>query len=348
MAAQYQDYYQILQVDRKASTDDIQRAYRKLAREYHPDVNKTPDAEKKFKQISEAYEVLKDEQKRKLYDQLGSNWKDGQDFRPPPGWAGAGAGGRGGARSRSASARPGGVPDGFETGGADFSEFFESLFGQGRGGMGGFSGMDGFEGQGFGGMGGGSGTRTRRPRQGASHEAEITISLADAFQRATRSVGLTWTDENGQQTSKTYDVKVPAGVADGSVIRLAGQGAPGIAGGPPGDLLITLRFAPDPSFRVEAGSSNLFTTLPITPWEAALGAKVPVRTLDQEVVIAVPAGSQSGQKLRIRSKGLPMKSGEHADLLVELKIVVPKTVTDQERALFEELGKVSNFSPRGA
>jgi curved DNA-binding protein len=350
MTAKYQDYYQTLGVARTASAEEIQRAYRKLAREYHPDVNKSPEAERKFKELSEAYEVLKDEQKRKLYDQLGSNWKAGQDFDPSRAGGAGGAGGWGAGRARTwSSSRGHHAPGGFE-GTGDFSEFFESLFGgHGVGGVG-FGGM-GAGAAGSGGSmhdfdleeftrqasrGGGASAahgRARRPRQGQTHEVELTISLADAFHRATREVALRTTDAQGATSTRTYQVKIPAGVEDGSVIRLGGQGGAGSHGGEAGDLHLRIRFAPDPVFRREPGSQNLVVTLPISPWEAALGAKLPVRTLDSDVLITIPPGSQSGQKLRIRGKGLPNKSGDHADLLVELKIVVPRSLSADERVL---------------
>lgn len=344
MAAKYEDYYKTLGVERTASQDEIQKAYRRLARELHPDVNKAPDAERKFKGLSEAYEVLKDPEKRKLYDQLGSNWKAGQDFRPPPDWSGRTAWNTGNRRSTHA-------PDfgsmGGGGGGADFSEFFESLFG-GVGARGGID-FDEFAAGGGGGRGGGPRTHARRapiPRPGQTYEAEITVSLADAYHGATRHVSLSVESDQSGSTTKTYDVRIPPGVRDASVIRLAGQGGAGFNGGPTGDLLITIRLAPDPRFRVEPDSQNLLTTLPVSPWEAALGAKITVPTIDQEVLVTIPPGSQSGQKLRIRAKGLPKKSGEHADLIVELKIVVPKSLTDEEKALYEQLARVSNFDPR--
>lgn len=357
MTAKYQDYYEILGVQRSATGEEIQRAYRKLAREFHPDVNKSPEAEKRFKQIGEAYEVLKDPQKRKMYDQLGSNWKAGQDFDPSTvggAWGGRAGGGSGGRRVWTSSGGSGGMGG---MGGADFSEFFEALFGQGGFGAGGIDFEEMARGAGAAGGAGGArshaahGHRAARSggaRQGATHEADITISLADAYHRATRSVTLETTDAHGQTSSRTYDVRIPPGVEDGTVIRLSGQGGAGAHGGAAGDLLLRLHFAPDASFRVEPGTQNLVTTVAVAPWEAALGGKVSVRTLDQDVLVTIPAGSQSGQKLRIRGKGLPNKNGEHADLLVELKIVVPRTLNDEERRLYEELARVSNFRAREA
>lgn len=339
MTAKYQDYYQSLGVSRGASEDDIKRAFRKLAREFHPDVNKAPSAEARFKEINEAYEVLSDPEKRKLYDQLGANWKAGQDFRPPPGW------------HPGASGRPRGAPGGAgpDAGGgaADFSEFFESLFGgmgdMGGGGFGGFSGDDFAEA-----MRGSRGRAGRaRSRQGETHEAEVTVPLSDAYRGGTRQITLETTDARGRSSSKTYDVRIPAGTTDGSVIRLSGQGGAGAGGGPSGDLLLRIRIAPDPRFRLDQDSRHdLHTVVPLAPWEAVLGAKVNVASLDGDLTLTVPAGAQSGQKLRIRGHGLPKKGGERGDLYAELRVVVPKSPLPDEKALYEQLARVSNFDPR--
>lgn len=341
MAVKYQDYYQVLGVKRDATQDEIQRAYRKLARQYHPDVNKEPGAEERFKQISEAYTVLKDPETRRRYDQLGANWKAGEDFRPPPGWQSAGR------RSRAGAGGGGFRVEGFDPqdfGG--FSDFFEAIFG-GRAGP--FGGMGGAaRAGGMGGMGGMGGTGFRTERPGQTHEGEITITLEDAYRGAKRQITLETQEPDAagrmQRTTRTYDVKIPPGVTDGSVIRLAGQGGPGIGGGEPGDLLLKVRVAPDPRFRVQ--DYDLITTLPIAPWEAALGAKAPVPTLDGEAIVTIPPGSQSGQKLRLRGKGLPKRGGGRGDLLAELRIVVPKELTPEERALMEKLAAASRFNPR--
>lgn len=327
MATKYQDYYKALGVERSASAEEIQRAYRSLARKYHPDVNKEPGAEARFKEISEAYEVLKDPKKRERYDALGANWQAGQEFRPPQGW------GAGNGHGRSAGAEPMG----------DFSDFFESLFGVQGGGFGvEFGGPFG-----VGGMGGsraGSGARAARPRAGADHEAEVSITLQDAIRGATRKIQLT--EESSGQT-RSYDVRIPAGVTDGSVIRLSGQGGPGRNGGAAGDLLLRVRLAPDRRYRIEPpGGHDLVTVAPITPSEAALGAKIDVQTPDGRVRVTVPPGSQSGQKLRIRGHGLAKRSGERGDLLAELKIVVPRDLTPAEREAYETLARVSTKNPR--
>ncbi|RMG41106.1 MAG: J domain-containing protein [Candidatus Dadabacteria bacterium] len=337
---QYQDYYSTLGVSRSASQDEIKKAYKKLARKYHPDINKEKDAEAKFKEINEAYEVLGDPEKRKLYDSLGSNWKAGQEFKPPPGFeelfkqhmGGAGRGGTfraspGGGFSFEFSGSPGGM--------GGFSDFFSSIFG----GLGGFGGADDLNGSFF-------QQRAQRPQKGQSVEAEITVSLEDAYRGATRQIALDFVSEsaNGQRirTPKKFKVKIPPGTKDGSVIRLKGQGAEGSAG--PGDLLLKVKIAPHPRYKLSG--SDIITTVPITPWEAALGGKINVQTLAGEVAVSVPAGSQSGQKLRLRGKGMPKKGGGHGDLLIELKIAVPKKLSAKERELFEKLSKESSFDPR--
>jgi len=338
MATKFQDYYQSLGVSREASSEEIQAAYRKLARKYHPDVNKEAGAEHRFKEIGEAYEVLKDPEKRKRYDALGANWKQGQEFRPPPGWQGAqGPGGfhtNFGGRSRRGGA--GGAGEA-----ADFSDFFESFFGGG----GGFTNDEFVDAM----RGGRSGARGRRNHalRGQTHEVDITIPLADAFHGAKRRIALASVDENGEETTKNYDVRIPPGVTNGSTIRLPGQGGEGAGGGPAGDLLLRVHIEADPHFRIDPDRKHdLIATLHVSPWEAALGAKVPLKTLDGEVILTLPAGSQSGQKLRIRGKGMPAKGGDRGDLYAEVKIVVPKTLTEEERKGFDELGKASQFNPR--
>lgn len=341
MTARYVDYYSSLGVKRDATQDEIQRAYRTAARKYHPDVNKEPEAQKKFQEIQEAYEVLKDAERRKRYDTLGADYKPGQEFRPPRGGAGSGwNAGPGGFRVNFGG--DGGPETAFS--GSNFSEFFESLFGNGA------SGFDPFSEAGPGssrGRGAGRGSRrhaeTRGPRRGADAEAELSISLADAAHRATKRVTLS--DSAGG--SRTLDVRIPAGVTDGAVIRLAGQGTPGANGGPAGDLLLRIRFAPDPRFRIDSSDpSMLIMSLPVAPWEAALGAKVPLRTLDSEIVVTIPPGTSSGQRLRIRGQGLPNKSGDRADLIAEVRIMVPRAIDSETRVLYEQLAAKSNFDPR--
>lgn len=322
MTAKFQDYYTSLGVSRTATAEEIQRAYRALARQYHPDVNKDPGAEARFKEVSEAYEVLKDPKKRERYDALGANWRAGEEFRPPPGWQP-----RGGPR-RSASA------DAEEFGG--FSEFFESVFGGGVD-------MDDFM-RSAGGRGGRAQAQPR-PRRGADHEAEVVISLAEAVRGGSRQIALRSDDDNGD--TRSYEVRIPPGVTNGSTIRLSGQGGEGRSGGGSGDLLLRVRIAPDPRFRIEPeGGHDLVTVVPITPAEAALGGKVDVPTVDGEVRLTIPPGSQSAQRMRIRGHGLPKRSGERGDLFAELRIVVPRELTPDERAAYEQLARVTVDRPR--
>ncbi|GLI34357.1 DnaJ C-terminal domain-containing protein [Desulforhabdus amnigena] len=324
MAVKFRDYYEVLGVDRSVKQEEIQRAYRKLARKYHPDVNKSPDAENKFKEINEAYEVLKDPEKRKKYDQLGAHWKDGQDFRPPPGWETHFDFGRAGGPGRTE----------FHWGGTGgFSDFFEALFG-GRGGEP-FAGMRGARAQTW-------------SQAGSDQEATIRISLEDAFHGATKSITLQMQSitPQGQVSvqSKNYEVKIPRGILNGQKIRLAGQGGEGIGGGPRGDLYLKVEIDPHPVYQVEG--KDLTYILPLTPWEAALGAEVEVPTLSGPVTLKIPPGTQSRQKLRLRGKGMPSPKGVPGDLYVVVNIVVPKKPTERERELFEELRRVSRFRPR--
>ncbi len=309
MSVRYQDYYETLGVSRTASGDEIQRAYRQLARKYHPDVNKDDDAQTRFAQVSEAYEVLKDPEKRKMYDQLGPDWKSGQEFRAPAGWDNMK------------------VDFGRDFNGAGgFSDFFESIFGGAAAQGGGFKSAS-------------HGPRPTRPRRGPDQESRITISLADAYFGATRSVSFGRSANSGN-----YDVRIPPGTTTGSVIRLAGQGAPGVAGGPAGDLLLRIAIAPDPRFRIYG--HDLHTVLDLTPSDAALGTKLPVETLDGDVTMNIPAGSQSGQKLRLRGKGLPTRSGDPGDILVELRIAIPKELTSEQRSVYEQLAELTEAGDR--
>lgn len=318
MAVTYQDYYETLGVSRDASQDEIKRAYRRLARRYHPDVYQAPEAVEKFKQINEAYEVLSDPEKRKKYDMLGADWQAGQDFTPPPEWERMHFGFRSG---------PGGM-GGFDTA-DDFSDFFKILFNEG------FGTDDATAGARW-----GAGSRRRQ-----DHEAELTVTLEDVYHGVTKNVALeTMTfDPSGHPRPgrRTYQVKIPPGVTEGSRIRLAGQGSPGRV---PGDLYIRLRIAPHARFTVDGFDLNV--TVPVTAWEAALGAKVEVPTLDGRVRMTVPPGTQSGQKLRLKGKGLYRNKDERGDLYITVQIAVPKRLTDRERRLFEELNRVSSFDPR--
>ena len=317
MAVEFQDYYKTLGVERGATEDQIKRAYRKLARKYHPDISKAPDAEEKFKQLNEAHEVLKDPEKRKLYDRLGADWKAGQDFRPPPDW-----------KDMHFESRSGPSMDGFDAGG--FSDFFREIFG-----------------------GGGRARAARgEPSQwvmrGADHEADIAVALEDAYHGAVKSITLQGRElgPDGQirQTTNAFKVRIPAGVTDGKRIRLPKKGGAGLGGGPPGDLHLRVHIEPHRRFRLRG--KNLEVDVPVTPEEAALGAAVEIPLIDGEVKLTIPEGVQSGQKLRLKGKGFPFKKGGRGDLLAVVKIVVPKKPSSEEKALFEEMAKVSDFNPR--
>ncbi len=333
MAVKFRDYYEVLGVSRTATQEEIQRAYRKLARKYHPDVNKAADAEDKFKELNEAYEVLKDADKRSKYDQLGANWKDGQEFRPPPGWdfqynyGGAGA-------------RPGAGQNDFNWGGVGgFSDFFEMLFGQQQAGGQRFRGAQ-------------PGPRGRQgpvwTQAGSDQEATIRINLEDAFHGATKSITLqTQTVTPQGQLSvqeKSYDVKIPAGILPGQKIRLSGQGGEGTGGGPRGDLYLKVEIEPHPVYRLEG--RDIYMDLPVAPWEAVLGAEVQLSTLSGPVTLKVPPGTQSGQKLRLRGRGMPSARGAAGNLYAVVSILVPKRPSEREKELFAELKAVSSFNPR--
>jgi curved DNA-binding protein len=313
----YKDYYQVMGVPRGASQEEIKRAYRKLARKYHPDVSKEKDAEEKFKELQEAHEVLRDPEKRAAYDQLGANWQQGQDFRPPPDW------GKGFEFSRGHGAE--------DLGG--FSDFFSELFGS-RSPFGGASRMGG---AGRGGRG--------FAAAGQDHVARVEVDLEDAFRGGSRTIELRSPEmtADGHVTVKprTLRVTIPAGVTEGQQIRLAGQGSPGIGGGPPGDLLLEVNFRPHPLFKVEGRDVTI--TLPVAPWEAALGETVSVPTLGGTVEMKLPAGAHAGQKLRLRGRGLP---GHPAgDQLVQLEIVLPPD-SPRARQLYEQMKLELSFDPR--
>jgi len=309
MAVKFQDYYEILGVPRNASETDIKKAYRKLARKYHPDFNpNNKQAEEKFKQTQEAYEVLSDADKRKKYDQLGANWKNGAEFTPPPNWEGfdinemfRGGGGRSGAGGRPRGTAGGGT-------GAGFSDFFEALFG-GMGGMGGFA------------------------RGAAEAEAELALPLQEMHRGATRRLNI-----RIENTQRSIEVRIPPGARDDSRIRVPGGGLNG------GDLYVRLKMEPDPHFTVKGDDTE--TEVAVTPWEAALGTTISVPTLDSNAEIRVPPGVGSGQKLGLKGQGLNIRGGGRGDHFVKLKIVVPKPLTEAEKKLFQELASVSKFKPR--
>jgi curved DNA-binding protein len=325
----YKDYYETLKVKKDASQEEVQKSYRKLARKFHPDVNKNPDAERKFKEIGEAYEVLKDPEKRQKYDQFGTAWK--QSGGAPPDWQGFDFGGMG---SRGGT---GGFDFQDLGGGEGFSSFFEMLFGSAgaRARRSPFGGGIG----GMGGMGVDLG-----PRPGADAEATITLTLEEALRGGTHQ--FTYADPvTGER--KSVSVKVPAGVRSGQRIRLAGRGLAGSDGGERGDLYLRIEVAPDPRFRVEG--SDLYTPLPVAPWEAALGTEAQVQTPEGGVRVKVPAGSSTGRKIRLRGRGLPQQGPAprgRGDLYAEIKVVVPGRLSEQERKLFEELRDTSSFQAR--
>ncbi len=306
---EFKDYYKIMGVARDASQDEIKRAYRKLARTYHPDVSKEPDAEERFKEIGEAYEVLKDPEKRAAYDQLGANWKAGQDFRPPPDW-----------------------DQGFEfhgggfTGAEDFSEFFESLFGRA-------------------GFTAGRGRREYHARGEDSH-ARILIDLEDAYHGATRSLSLKETelgpDGRPHVKERTLNVRIPKGVRQGQHIRLAGQGGAGIGKGQAGDLYLEVEFRPHPLYEVEG--RDVYLKLPLAPWEAALGAQVKLPTPSGTVDLRIPPNSAAGRRLRLKGRGIPAR--EPGDLYVVLQIALPPADSEEAKAAYRRFAEAFDFNPR--
>lgn len=311
---EYKDYYKILGVARTATQDEVKRAYRKLARKYHPDVSKEADAEAKFKEVGEAYEVLKDPEKRAAYDQLGANWKAGQEFRPPPDWDAGFEFSGGGFTGGDASS---------------FSDFFETLFGRG-----------------FGGAHGGGRARSGFHAQGQDHSAKVVIDLDDALQGANRSITLRMPEVDAQghvhTRERTLNVRIPKGVKEGQHIRLAGQGAPGMGGGQAGDLYLEVAFRPHPFYRAEG--RDLYLDLPVAPWEAALGATVKAPTPAGVVDLKVPAGSASGRKLRLKGRGIP---GDPAgDLYAVLQLVAPPADSDKAKALYRQMEQELAFNPR--
>jgi curved DNA-binding protein len=310
----FKDYYQVMGVPRSATQEDIKRAYRKLARKYHPDVSKEKDAEAKFKELQEAHEVLKDPEKRAAYDQLGPDYRPGQDFRPPPDWGKGFEFSRGGATGEA----------------GEFSDFFSELFGSRSP---------------FGRAPGGQRAGRGYSAAGQDHVARVEIDLEDAYRGAARAIELRTPEltADGHVTVKprTLKVSIPAGVTEGQQIRLAGQGSPGVGGGPAGDLFLEVSFRPHPHFKVEGRDVTL--TLPVAPWEAALGETVSVPTLGGPVEMKLPAGARAGQKLRLRGRGLP--GPMPGDQFVLLKIVLPPD-SPRARELFEQMKREVAFDPR--
>lgn len=310
---EYKDYYEILGVKRDASQDEVKQAYRRLARKYHPDVNKDSDAEAKFKDVGEAYEVLKDPEKRNAYDKVGSNWREGQEFKPPPNW-----------------------DAGFEFSGAgytgadtsEFSDFFEQLFGHTK-----FSGA--------------ARQASTFRMQGENQHAKIVIRLEDAFHGSKQTVTLTRAkvDDQGRVITEphTLHITIPKGIIQGQHIRLEGQGMPGIGGGPNGDLFLEIAFAEHPMFQTEG--RDIYYTLAVTPWEAALGAALTVPTLGGNVELKVPPGSQGGKKLRLKGRGLS-SSKKQGDQYVTLRIVVPEPTTEEQKKLYRKMAEIMPINPK--
>ena len=324
MPVEFKDYYAVLGVPREASSEDIKKAFRKLARTYHPDVAKDKTtAEEKFKEINEAYEVLGDPQNRKKYDQLGARWKEGAGFQPPPGW-------QAGARtSPSGSQRYE-----FHFGGTGFSDFFEQFFG--RSGSPFTEGE--FDAEQFG--------RSRGPARGNDIEGDILVTLDEVMNGSERTISLQRPNpRTGQIETQTFRVRIPSGVHEGQAIRVRGKGGESAGGGESGDLYMRVRLAAHPDFRVRG--ADLYYDLDLAPWEAVLGTTVTTPTLSGQVKVHIPPGTNSGQKLRVRGQGLPQgKSGERGDLYVTVNVQLPHQLSDEERALWEKLSRVSRFNPR--
>ena len=311
----YKDYYDVMGVKREATQGEIKRTYRKLARKYHPDVSKATDAEARFKEVGEAYAVLKDPEKRSAYDQLGENWKAGQEFSPPPEWdAGFEFSGRGFSGAE----------------GSDYSDFFSSLFGQG-----------------FGPAGSGH-TRPGFQARGEDHHAKVLIDLEDAYRGATRSITLRTPelDSSGHLVNRerTLNVKIPKGVKHGQRIRLSEQGAPGLGEGKAGDLYLEIEFKRHGLYKVEG--PDIYLDLPITPWEAALGASVEAPTPEGAVNLTIPAGTGSGRKLRMKGRGIP--GTPPGNLYVIAQITVPPADSAAAKALYQEMEQELAYDPRGS
>jgi curved DNA-binding protein len=320
---EYKDYYQALGVPKTASADEIKKAYRKLVRKYHPDVSKEADADKKTKELNEAYGVLGDAEKRAAYDALGKNgqYRAGQEFRPPPDWGNGGAAG-------------GGFGGGAGAGGFD-SDFFADLFAN---------------------IGGGRRGRPGRPQQqrGEDSHAGLEIDLADAYHGASRTVSVRLQEEDAHGRAvtreRTLDVNIPQGITAGQQLRLSGQGHPGGGGGPSGDLYLEIRFRPDPRYRAEG--RDVYQTVPVAPWEAALGAQIDVATPSGRVTVTVPPKSQGGRKLRLKGRGIPPSRAQAqagtpgGDLYLILELVLPPADTERARQLYETMARELDFNPR--
>jgi len=335
MAVEFKDYYETLGVPRNASDDEIKRAFRKLARKHHPDVARDKKAaEEKFKEINEAHEVLSNPENRRRYDELGAHWRTGAQFRPPPG---------GRQQTWRFSGEPGGKgASEFQFGGTGFSDFFEQFFG--RGGR--FSGSHEPTQPGAASEFG----EEDRPfaQDGSDVEGSILVTLEEVLRGSVRSVSVRWANpQTGKSETHTFRVRVPAGVRDGQLIRLAGKGQQGLGGGRAGDLLLRVRLAARPDF--QARGADLYYDLPVAPWEAVLGCTVAVPTLEGTVSLRVPPGTSGGQQLRVRGRGLPAGPGAaRGDLYVTVSVQVPPRITAEEQSLWEQLAHRSKFDPRNS
>ncbi len=311
---EFKDYYQVLGIARDATQDEVKRAYKRLARKYHPDVSNEPDAEERFKEINEANEVLKDPEKRAAYDQLGANWEAGQDFRPPPDWDGGFEFHGGGFTNADA---------------AHFSDFFESLFGK-HGPQGGFQGGS---------------SRAYYAKGGDSH-AKVAIDIQDAFNGVAKSIRLKHLEpgQDGQPRvrERTLQVKIPKGVRQGQHIRLSGQGEPGIGQGKAGDLYLEINFRPHPYYRVEG--KDVYLTLPVAPWEAALGETVTIPSPTGTLSVKIPPGCDNGKRLRLKGRGIPAKVP--GDFYVEVSIALPKADSDKAKQAYADMRRAFDFEPR--
>ncbi|HAB18642.1 MAG TPA: DnaJ C-terminal domain-containing protein [Verrucomicrobiota bacterium] len=334
MAVEFKDYYATLGVSRSASADEIKKAFRKLARQYHPDVAKDKkSAEEKFKAINEAYEVLGNPDHRKKYDTLGANWKQGAGFQPPPGWEqfGGGAGGRRPRRGQTSD----GEEFEFHFGGTGFSDFFEQFFSKRGSGRGFPPGADADD-----------DSARSYVQRGSDVEGEIAVTVDEVLRGSIRTVSFERINSRTRETeAHRFKVRIPAGVQDGQLIRVAGKGETGFGGAAAGDLYLRVRLAPHPDYQIQG--SDLIADLELAPWEAVLGATVSVRTLEGSVNVRIPPGTNPGQQLRVRNQGLPRgSSGERGDLFVKLSVKLPTSLSAAERALWEQLAKTSQFTPR--
>jgi curved DNA-binding protein len=333
MPVEFKDYYAILGVSRDASQEDIKKGFRKLARQYHPDVAKDKKtAEAKFKEINEAYEVLGDPQKRKRYDELGADWQAGNGFPPPQ---------RGGARyGRGGFGRGAPEPEVHFGGSTGFSDFFEQFFGRRRGGGASFSVEDLF--------GEEAGTRASASARGADIEGDILVTLDEIVSGSERVISLQRVNQRtGETATETIKVHIPVGVQDRQNIRVRGKGGEGVGGGPPGDLYLRVRVAAHPDFTVRG--ADLYCDLDLAPWEAVLGTTASVPTFQRRVNVKIPPGTGSGHHLRLRGQGLPNgQAGERGDLYVVINVQTPAQLTSEERELWEKLRSVSRFNPRAS